>query len=231
MTEALRYERVRMLTVRSTWIVMALFAAAAVGLPWLFAATAPDATVGDATQIHTQLGWLLSLVIGALAIGPEYSHGTIRLALTEYPRRYRLFIAKAAVAASTIAVLGTIAWALGWAISAVLLGTAGEVGDQVELLARNLGFLIGWGLIGFATAALLRSTALGVVIPLIFALVIENLVPFLLRRPELSEWFPFNSSIELLQDEPGMWGGVAVFGAWIVGLLAVAWARFRYRDA
>lgn len=231
MTAELLYERRRMTTVRSFWVVVLLFAAAAVGLPWLFAATAPEATPLLVVSIHTQLGWVLALVIGALAIGPEYTHGTIRLALTEFPRRGRLFAAKAAVAVAVVTLLGFLAWAIGWAISGLILGDAGLIDEQLAALGRNLGFLIGWCLIGFAAAALLRSSALGVVIPLVFALIVENLVPFLLDRAWLIDYFPFNGSQRLLSGGTDQWSGTAVFVAWIVALIAAAWALFRYRDA
>lgn len=236
MTAELLYERRRMTTVRSFWIVVLLFVGAAVGFAWLFAATIDEATARDVVQIHTQLGWVLVLVIGAMAIGPEYTHGTIRLALTEFPRRGRLFAAKAGVGATIIACLGVLAWAVGWVISGLLLADAGQVDDLLTTLARNLGFLVGWGLIGFATAAIVRSSALGVVIPLVFALIGENLIPFLLRRPELVEYFPFYGSQQLLGGGPDggwtdVWSGTTVFAVWIAVLVAAAWALFRYRDA
>lgn len=231
MSAELMYERRRMTTVRSFWVVVLLFAGVAVGLAWVFAANAPEATPALVVQVHTQLGWVLALVIGAMAIGPEYTHGTIRLALTEFPRRGRLFAAKAAFATAAIALLGTIAWGIGWLIGGLVLGDAGQVDDLLQTLARNLGFLIGWGLIGFAAAAILRSSALGVVIPLVFALIGENLIPFVLRREELVEYLPFYGSQQLLAGGTDMWGGTAVFGAWIAVLIAAAWGLFRYRDA
>jgi ABC-2 type transport system permease protein len=234
MSTAVAYERVRTLTVRSTWIVIGLYLTVAIGLPLLLirAAASDEETtkLTFAAGVHTQIGWVLALTIGALAIGPEFNHKTIRLALTEFPVRGRLFTAKALVASAFTAILGLVGWALGWAIGATALEGGAEVATLLNALARQEAYLIGWCLIGLAVATLLRSTALGVVIPLVFALIVENLLPFLLRRPELVEWFPGYNANQVLQEDPLSAVAVWRFGLWVVLLLAAAFAAFRNRD-
>jgi ABC-2 type transport system permease protein len=90
--------------------------------------------------------------------------------------------------------------------------------------------------IALAVGILVRHTAGAVSIVLVWSLVAENLVELIPGvAPDVSRWLPFHAAKQFLTgDGPGLdspWLALATLAAWAVGLLAVAIAVARRRDA
>jgi hypothetical protein len=162
-------------TVRSTWYILALFAAGMIGLSVLALShegyaqmSAADRTsfdpVRDSTFTGLLLGQLLAGVLGVLTVTSEFSSGMIRATFAAVPRRPLVLAAKAAVlGAVTLAAGEVLAFAAFLAGQAVLQApaphaTLGQPGAlRAVLMAGAYPALI--ALIGLGLGAVIRHTA------------------------------------------------------------------------
>jgi hypothetical protein len=113
---AMEWRKLR--TVRSTWYIVALFAASLIGLAVLALSlegyarlSAADRAAFDPTRdcfIGLILGQLLLGVLGVLTITAEFSSGMIRATFAAAPRRPLVLAAKAAVLAAIALVAGEV---------------------------------------------------------------------------------------------------------------------------
>ena len=249
-------EWIKFWTLRSTWITSFI----AIALTVLFGAGL-TAVLGrteeyqdTAKNLITQgltFGQVVVAVLGALIITGEYSSGQIRSSLAAVPKRGQLLASKAVVLAIVSFLLGSLSVFLSWAISKPFLGEhAGSLTD-----AHYAGYIWGSGL-AYAVIALmtlgigflLRSTAgaITVIVSLLFVVA----VPLQLAA---SKWEWINKVIGCLPStvseavsDPFQrtteWGGqgaqflthgqaIAVFAAWVLIPLIVAWFVFSRRDA
>ena len=185
-----RMEWQKLRTVRSTWYIVAIFAASMIGLAMIVLGhegyaqmSAADRASFDPTHdcfIGLVLGQLLLGVLGVLAITSEFSSGMIRATFAAAPSRPLVLTAKAAV-------LGTAALAAG-EVSAFAAFFAGQAALQAPaphatltqsgvlravLIAGAYPALI--ALIGLGLGALLRHTA-GAICALVGVLFVLPLV-------------------------------------------------------
>lgn len=256
MSGSLRYEWRRITSIRSTPILIACSVLVSVGMALLLhlllsstseadqAAASSDPSA-DALFNGTLSGGVnfaavnfISIVIlstiAAQSFGQEYRHGTIRLTLTSFPRRAQVFFSKIImVVAFMIA-----AFIVAAIVSALILSVGGLFSADpnffsfLGVLLRGLAFLIGYCLIAFAITLLTRILALGVVIPLVFAFVVEGILLQLLMGSAswLAKVMPMTVGERFMQGIDPVSSGL-VFLAWVVGLLAIAYVSFIKRDA
>lgn len=158
-------EWVKLRSLRSTWWVLALTVAGAVGIAVAVGVNTKD-TGADLTNNAlggTALGLLLTGVLGVVVMTGEYSSGMIRTTLTAIPNRPLLLGAKAAV-------FGAVALVVGEAASfiAFLAGTAalpptaaapalGQPGVLRAVVLGGAGYCL-IGLIGLGLGAIIRHT-------------------------------------------------------------------------
>ena len=189
------------------------------------------------------LGAALFAAFGALAGALEYSSGMIRISLVSMPRRTRFFLCKAAAVATTALAAATVC-----TLASFLIGESffsGQTTDSIGLtspgvplhLAGAVVCLAGWAMIGFAFGTLLRSTALGVTLSFVLYIagpaVAEYIAPDQANGVTPTQagqalWIYHNP---LNPDIVPFGHGLAVFLAYVVALLAAAFARVRYTDA
>jgi ABC-2 type transport system permease protein len=198
MTGALRYEWVRLRTLRSTWwvLIVALALNALVAL-----AVARGVVEGsqklDAEGVVTLLTGgsgisplsitaVLAGVVGVLALGHEYRHDLIRPTLTAMPRRGVLLAAKAVVvglwAALVAVAAGACAYGVGWAVigdrwSPTLLDGAGTL----RALGGFVALVVLTALLGVALAGMFRNVAAALVVLLVLPLLVEPVLDQVLR--------------------------------------------------
>jgi ABC-2 type transport system permease protein len=182
-----RMEWEKLRTVRSTWYIVALFAASLIGLAVLVLShegyarlSAADRASFDPTRdcfIGLVLGQLLLGVLGVLTITAEFSSGMIRATFAAAPSRPLVLAAKAAVLAAVALAAGEVS-----AFAAFLAGQAaltppaphaalGQPGVlRAVLLAGAYPALI--ALISLGVGALIRHTAgaIGAVVGVLFVL-------------------------------------------------------------
>jgi ABC-2 type transport system permease protein len=198
---ALRYEWVRLRTLRSTWwltgvaLTLYLFS----GLNALFQRpAAPDgggtlsadflgtsATLGAEITLVPVIG-VLAAFVGLFAFGHEFRYATIRVTLVALPDRRRVFCAKALV---------TAAWALGIGVAGVALVlllafanpwqavTASSLAWEPfgRAVCCHLALLVLWDLAGLSVACLVRNLPAAVALLLVWPLLVEKMLALLLR--------------------------------------------------
>lgn len=251
---ALRSELIKLVTVRSMTLGLAFCAFALIAFGAGFSQFASsgggqdDNGPASGDSLTSSLGGSLLVqlivgVIGVLVISSEYSSGMIRATLTAVPSRLAVLRAKVLVTVGAVLVVMTAA-----AVAAFLIGNTLYNGDgdtfsltDATVLRAVLGtgiYMAGVGLIGLALGFLLRSaaSAIGVLVTLqLVAPLMVQLIP-----GTSGEWasklLPSNAADALMRvaPEPGqlaLWPGLAVFVAWVVGILVAAGVLLVRRDA
>jgi ABC-2 type transport system permease protein len=262
-TDALHFEWVRLRTVRSTyWLVtlavlLPLLLTGLIGFltrdnPLSAAESAALLTGGVAILPLLPLPAVLIGILGVLAIGHEYRHGTIRPTLTALPSRSSIVGAKLLIISLTAVVVAVVGIGLSLGVLTVIRRELPAVdGTGRAALLGYVLLLVLWGLIGVGATLLTRQTAL--VLPLLFVtpLMIEPLLSALTFIPALNDlqpltrFLPFTAGTQLAQsfsaEERGeALGGLeplsrvengAVFTVFCMLVLAPAWLLFEKRDA
>lgn len=191
MSDALRYELMRLTTVRSTYwlilgtlglyfvatMVVALIADSVDGIDGGFQASAAIITLGASTGFAPLLMAYTLGIIGVLSMGHEYRHGMIRATLTAVPQRWAVVAAKI-VTVTVVAALASLAALLIGAVNATLFAGQ-DVAVDADLRGLVLGTMIYtslFALAGLAFAGLVRNQAGAIVLLLAMPVVIEPIL-------------------------------------------------------
>ncbi len=250
-TNVIRSEWIKFWSVRSTSITLVAAGLATIAFGMIFSAVAesddaagPASLLSDPVDIALcgiRLTEMIIGVLGVMFVAGEYSTGLIRTTFAAVGRRSRVITAKVAVLAAGVFAVGSVA-----VTGAIVAGQAVYGGDEAtvavtevwEVVLGTSLYLTGIALIGVALGFILRSTAGG----------IGTLVGGVFIGPNLLNLLPESITdvfLEYLPSEAGSammtrvsdpdllsrGAGYAVFGAWVVGLLAVAGVLVSRRDA
>jgi len=251
---ALRMEWRKLCTVRSTWWILALFAAGVLGYATLAGAggpTQPDPNYDPTDNVLQGLliGQLTIGILGALTLSSEFGSGSIRATFAAVPQRGRVLTAKATVLAAVTLVAGEVLAFAG----AVTFGLAAPTGVphpplgqlaglQAVLLTGAYPCLI--ALIALGLAALIRHTAgaIAAIVGLTFALplvllplarhsAIIKLLPEAIEVNSLAAVKPVADQSIAVTDPLSAWAGFGMLCLYTaVALAAGGWALLR-RDA
>lgn len=227
MIAALKYEWLRIRTIRSTWWLSAIAVVFGVGLSFLvamgtsFSAAGSQPLTGDDQRmlgpaIITQFAsfgaphfvvYILAM-IGVFAWGHEYRHGMIRATLTALSSRTASWAAKYVVVAVWTLVTALVIM-LGSALSGwlwlrddgVSFATSGVAGTIGRTLVYTLIFV--W--IATAFTSLIRNQTAALVLVFIWPLAVENviglvfrLVPGLRDHSGVTRFLPFGAGGRIL---------------------------------
>ncbi|NEE03026.1 ABC transporter permease subunit [Phytoactinopolyspora halotolerans] len=189
-------------------------------------------------------GQIAALVLGILVASSEYSSGMIRTTLAAVPRRGSVLVAKAAVLAGVLLVLGVATTLASYLAGNFFLDREG-IGfalDDPGVLRTIVGgglYLAMLGVFGLALGTLIRHTAGAVTVGIAVIFVVGNLIG--LVPGVVGEWLeklmPGNAGqmvavVEWFDpDALDPWVGFAVFSAETLVLLAIAGLLFSRRDA
>jgi ABC-2 type transport system permease protein len=206
--ELLKLRTTRMLAVCVG--VALLFAAA---LPIFSGAVAghggePDlaaASLADFLRAPAQLTGGAVLLIGLLAAAGEYRHRTIFSARLEEPRTTRLLAAKLLTLAAVGVVVGFAMDVVATVVGAIALArhhvAVEPLAHGVPRLAVVLPAVIALqGILGVAVGALLRNTAAAVGATLVWAFIIEGIMPIATGQPHLTNWLPSGAIREITSN-------------------------------
>ena len=142
----------------------------------------PAALVPAAVQGFPMFAGALAVLIGVLATGDEYGWGTVKVLLTMGPRRLSVLAGKllALTVAMLLVVLTT--FVVDGAASLVIASVTDKPADWPPVGELLTGVGAGWLMVGMWCLAgaflgtLVRGTALGVGIGLVWALAVENVL-------------------------------------------------------
>ena len=202
-------------------------------------------------------GYVIPLLFGALMATGEIRHRTLGLAFTYEPKRGIVLLGKVIVLLGIGIVLGLIGVIGAVAAAASVFGAAGGdpmLGSTVTLalLARIIGAIAIWAVIGFGVGVLLRNQAFAIVLTLVFTQFIEPVLrmaaSFWDWSAQLAKFLPgaasdsfvgasvMNSMSTVDPTMPasaqplGIWGGLAVLAAYAIVAVAIGWATRWRRD-
>jgi ABC-2 type transport system permease protein len=249
MISNLVYEWRRLWSVRATWIMtfVYLVITGLLGAGPLFLGDGGFGTQTWKGLYSTSANFLCLVMISVVAsqfFGHEYRYGTIRLTLTEFPKRERVVLAKTIM----LAVYVTIATFLGWAVLGVVgfIAPEGSIGTQGPGMNINGGepselwqvlvFGFAYCLIAMSLTMITRNLALGIVIPLLTFSIIEGLISlFASLANGKMDWIvdalPFTNGSAWLTSVPESPNAGLIFAAWVIGIYLIGAAMFFKRDA
>ncbi|MEV7398694.1 ABC transporter permease [Aeromicrobium sp. NPDC092404] len=190
MIAALRYEYVRLRTIRSTyWLIgLALTFQLVMSLliAWRLSVAADPPSGDDAFDILATIGasaglapLFVAYIIGLLGVfstGHEYRHGMIRATLTAVPNRTHVFVAKVISTAviAAVAALGCILIALGGMVGFGL--DMPSFKELVDLTAGTVIYTALFALSGLAYAALTRNQTAAVALLMLVPTLVEQII-------------------------------------------------------
>jgi ABC-2 type transport system permease protein len=253
----LKAEWLKLATLKSTWIVLGVFAA--VGLLFTVAllklgvvaglggpATAAAAGAWAAESASTGAFSAAVFVLIAFAVLPassEYRTGQIRATLTAATNRGAVLGAKTAVVVALSGVATAVMLAggilLGWLLSPGADGRIALSATDWRVLGGTVAYAVLLAAFCHGLAWLVRSTAGGLVAGYAIFFIIPPLLYLLANYPwgvALANYWPANIGISLSATTPvetwgGHWGGIAIMAAYTAAVLGAAALSLVRRDA
>ncbi|HSE71744.1 MAG TPA: ABC transporter permease [Nocardioidaceae bacterium] len=227
MSDALRYEWLRLRTIRSTWWLTGLAIAFGAGIAFLVswavsasfdsgvaprgrelervAPTIVGQFAGDGAPFF--LPYFLA-IIGVFTWGHEYRHGMIRATLTALSSRSHAWVAKYLVVGAW-AVLVTVVTLLLSALAGWVWLADNGIGfanlDVARVIGKSAGYAVLFAWTATALASLLRNQAAALVLVLLWPLVVENVITLILSvapatrdLAAATRFLPFNAGAQIL---------------------------------
>jgi ABC-2 type transport system permease protein len=256
MIDALRFEWVRIRTIRSTYwlIASALLLNAAVAVSVALAAVGNvlndeivgAVVTGGGPYSPLPFAAVFLAVIGVFATGHEYRYGTIQPTLTTVPQRSAVLAAKLVVLAAVALAVTVVSLLVNIAAALVVWGEVPGLTDRplAEALPGYLVLVLLWTVLGAALAQLFRGVPSALVVILVVPLIVEQLIFSLSYVPALHwlapavKFLPFTAGQQLVHlggeadvEFFARWASGGVFAAFVVIILTVAWTLFKRRDA
>jgi ABC-2 type transport system permease protein len=246
----LRSEWIKLWTLRSTLVVLALTVLGVIGIASLVAALTDSnfAAIGqhnfdpiDQVFHGADPAQLALGVFGVLFISAEYSTGMIRATLAAVPTRLPVLWAKLAVFASVTFTVCLAASFVAFFAGEALLRTHGVSIAAPGALRAVFGvalYLTGIGLLGVAFGFIVRNTAGGIATLFAIVIVLDNLsaaLPSSWQRAVVP-YFPTKAGQAIFTqhgDQPLMhpWAGSVLFVGYIALAVIAAAISLRHRDA
>ena len=249
----IRSEWIKLRSVRSNVITLLAAGAVLIGFGVLFSALAGGTTDGPFEDLPSDslstafagrdLAQLALGVLGALVVTSEYASGLIRTMFAAVPKRIPVLRAKVAtVGAATWIVMTVAAFVTFFAAQATYVGDAATYAltdDGVLRVVFGVGvYSAGVALMGVALGFVFRSTASAVAALIAGLMIVPGLAGLLPDSigDTVTKVLPSNAGASFTQlttsGDMLSWGaGLAVFTAWVAGLLALAGWTLRRRDA
>lgn len=193
MTGALRYEWMRIRTIRSSYWMSALAIALTFGITLLMGLSISAADLDDEFDSVDQVTTYIVLagasgpvipvmaapfyaVMGVMAVGHEYRYGTNKATLSAIPDRVAVLAAKLVVLVAWVLASIAITLLLGMAITWLLLDNPQFGSHLVRPLLNYTGYCVGFAVAGMGLAALLRNQTGAIVAALTWPLVVEPII-------------------------------------------------------
>lgn len=259
MIDALRYESVRIRTLRSTyWLIgLGILLSAAVALIITIATADESLDVNLIQNVLTGGGAdanfvaIFMAIIGIFATGHEYRHGTIQPTLLTVPQRSTILSAKILTVLFTALIAVVLSLVINLGIGMISWGEVPDLGTNpfAEALLGYVVLVLLYATLGLALGQLFRGIPSAIVVLLVVPLVVETLIAGLSMLDALDwlqpalKFLPFSAGSRLMTVTPyeanggpdfdylDRWASGGVFAGFILIILAVAWILFKKRDA
>jgi ABC-2 type transport system permease protein len=186
MTALVRTELLRLRTTRTTWVLLAsallltVGAAAAVlaGVGGIDSAGRGTTELRNAVLSGAGLGMFPLLLVGVVSATGEFHHRTATATFLVTPDRWRVVAAKAAAWTLTAPPIAVVLLAAAWG-TGVLAGAVEPApdADLPGIAARSMLVAACWALLGVGVGAAVRNQTAGVIVPLVWLLGVETLIP------------------------------------------------------
>jgi ABC-2 type transport system permease protein len=247
----IRSEWIKLRSLRSTIILLALTAALQVAIGLIAASLTDWKTMSAAGRVSFDpigvsmrgvyfAGFTVS-ILGVLVITGEYSTGMIRATFGAVPRRIPVLWAKAAVFAAVVFALTLAASFAAFLGTQAILGPHGVSLDAPNALRVVFGsalFLTVMALLGLGLGFLTRSTAGGIAAVIALTFVLPDSGGVVPRRwqPYIVPYLPMQSGQAVFTTSPNPeimlrpWTGFALFCGYAAIALAAAVFLLRRRD-
>ena len=260
MTDALRYEWMRIRTLRSTYWLIGLGILVTAVIAFIVALVTRNEPRDAQIEAAVLLGGgdfatfipIFMAIIGVMATGHEYRYGLIQPTLTALPQRSRLLTAKLVVVGLVTIAVVAVSLIINTVIGLVFWGTMPEITEDPlnQVIPGYFVMVLLYAVLGIALAQLFRGVPSAIVVLLVTPLVVEQLIMGLSFIPALDwlvpvvKFLPFMAGQRLIATMPfdagpgapdfdlfDRWAAGGVFAAFVAIILAVAWYRFQTKDA
>ncbi|WP_433380320.1 hypothetical protein ACQPZX_15115 [Actinoplanes sp. CA-142083] len=227
MSEALRYEIVRLRTLRSSYWLFAsglalsalaslLFAYGSRTLPLSAEIVADVATAGGASLPIPLLAAFVA-AIGILATGHDYRYGTIQPTLTAMPQRTPLLFAKVLVVGATAVVAAIASLALNLVAGILVWHRFPDLSEPPlgQILIGYVLLTLLWSVLGVALGQLFRGVPGPLVVILAVPMLVEQVILRLQFVPSFhwvapyARFLPFTAGMQLVTFAGEASGGSA----------------------
>lgn len=247
----LNAERIKLVSLRSTWWCLIATLAVTLGFSGGFTAAAGETgtpvTIATSQAGHTTAMMALA-ALAATFVTTEYRFGTIHAGYLAAPRRTPVLLAKAAVVAVAAAIAGEATAFASWAFVSLLEpdATTDLAGEAAWRAVAGTGLVYATAaVIGVAVAALIRNSAAAVTVLLLEPILLDRLIGVIPGvGADIQPWMPFVAAENFLaighpaldgQHPPPVpyppWLGLAYAAATAAVLLTIAITTTRHRDA
>jgi ABC-2 type transport system permease protein len=207
-------ELLKLRTTRMLAVCVGIVVLAAAALPIFGGAAAGHhgepllgpSSLTDFLRAPAQLTGGAVLLVGLLAAAGEYRHRTIFSSRLEEPRTTRLLAAKLITLAGVGVVVGLVMDIVAGVVGAIVLArqhiALEPLAHGMPQLALVLPAVIALqGTLGVAVGALLRNTAAALGATLVWAFIIEGIIPIVIAQPHLTSWLPSGAIREITSSD------------------------------
>lgn len=251
MKATLKSEFLKLLTIRSTYVLTIITVVIIAGLNFYFegfrGSTGSAASMLQPTAIQEILtntagfAVLFAAIIAILFVAHEYRYNMIMYTLTATARRTKVLLAKTLAISAFGLVFGAIVLALG--TGAYMLGVAYRSGASLPAQDVDVWLTLGkialyfviYVLVGLTIALLVRSVVAAIVVLMIFPSTIEPLLGLILK--DNAKYLPFTAIDGMLGNGMTVNASLSVGSAaivaviYVVALWLLSWFLFVRRDA
>lgn len=227
---AIRSEWTKVSTLRSTWVMAILLVGSIAGPVFLMGLfSQPGSQINnEMLTIGSMIFLLIGIAFAGSSVAGDYNDHMHAHAFLSQDRRSLWLIARTIIVLAFLAVAGAVGIGIA-AIIAVVMPNFTYVGGSLEPMARLALASLVFALIAIAFAVLTRSRVAAVSIPLVWLVVVENLLGLAAHATKIAQfvWLiaPLERVTQLTGGAPGAFGipMPVIREGWSAGTLQPAW--------
>lgn len=218
MSDALRFEWMRIRTIRSTYWLFGLGVVITAAIAGILAYVFRNDDRSVLMESAVLLGGgefatfipIFVAIMGIFATGHEYRYNTIQPTLTTLPQRSALLSAKLLVVVAVAIVLVVVSLAINLGLAALFWGEIPDIGASPmnEVIPGYFVYIVLNAILGVGLGQLFRGVPSAIVVLLVTPLVVEGLITGLSNIPALDwlvpvvKFLPFTAGARLIATTP-----------------------------